>query len=290
MRFQRILTVLDRPNRPQMALKRASRLGTDMQVEVHPVSFLWNELAENRTAYDAKQRRQMKHQLLENHHEWLQELVAKEPSVTETQVVWSPDIEHWLLDNQQDGDVILKTSSGSVRGRSALDYHLISRSKVPVWLVGHKRVRRPQTILAALDLAHKDSVHRRLNVRVLDLAADLAKASDAQLHVAYAVEVSPALTDLDVIDANKARAQVVKKTKEPLRRLLKPYDVKLSNIHFPVGPIGAAIATTSKEIGADVLVAGTCAHPIKEAVGLGNSAQRIVRKAPIDVVTVPLGE
>ena len=290
MRIRRVVTVLDRPNRPQMALKRAARVARDLDVPLHPVSFLWNELAENRTAYDAKQRRQMKHQLLEAHQAWLGELAAKEAAVADTQVVWGHDMEHWLLDNQADGDLILKSSAGGKKGRSAVDWHLISGSRVPVWLVGHHRVRRPRVILAALDLAHKDAVHRRLNVRVLDFAADIAAASDAELHVAYAVEVPTALTDLDVIDPHKARAQVVKNTKAPLQRLLKPYPVKLSQTHFPVGPIGAAIAHTAKEIDADVLVAGTCAHPIKEAVGLGNSAQRIVRKAPVDVLTVPLGE
>lgn len=290
MRFQRILTVLDRPNRPQMALKRAARLAQDLDVAIQPVSFLWNELAENRAAYDAKQRRKMKHQLLESHQTWLDELSEQEPLAAKTRVVWGHDIEHWLLANQRAGDLVLKTSTGSKRGRSALDWHLISHSVAPVWLVGHRRIRRPKAIVAALDLAHKDSVHRRLNVRVLDTAADLAAATGAQLHVAYAVEVPTPLTDLDVIDPHKARAQVVKNTKQALARLLKPYNVKLSHTHFPVGPIGAAIADTVKEVGADVLVAGTCAHPIKEAVGLGNSAQRIVRKSPVDVVTVPLGD
>ena len=288
MDLRRVVTVLDRPNRPQTALKRTLRICHDLghAVQVEPVSFLYSALVESGSAFDAKERKALKKQLLAKQHEWADKLASQNPDVGDVRVVWDRHLAEWVIDQCGTADLVVKTASGSKRARSASDWALLTSCPTNLLLVGHKRVRQPQVVIAALDLEHTDKLHQDLNRKVLDAAASMAKMSNAELHVACAAEVSPALLDLDVISEYQAQRRLVKKSKERLDKLLGPYEVKKKNRHFPVGKIGQAMADCAKSLHADLLVVGTRARPVAQSLGVGNSAQRILRKAPCDVLAV----
>ena len=55
---------------------------------------------------------------------------------------------------------------------------------------------------------------------------------------------------------------------------------------MPVGKVGQMVAATARKIDADMLVVGTCARRGAGGLVLGNSAERILTKAPCDVLAV----
>lgn len=286
MAKQKVLVILDRRNRPQTALKRALRMQKDAEngIQLKLVSFLHNALVETEAAFNAKERRAVKKLLLDQHDAWLEELSRDHPDLPSITTVWAHDIAGWVQKNARRVDLVIKSSSGSKRSRSATDWALLNTCPTNLLLVGHRRVRQPKKVLAALDMDHKDKLHKALNQEVLATASELAQLSGAELHAACVVEVAPALVDLDVIDEKKAKTKVQKRTKSALDMLLRRYP-KVKR-HFPVGRIGQALADCAKDVGADVVVVGMRAHNIKSSLGLGSSAQRIVRKAPCDVLAV----
>ena len=141
-------------------------------------------------------------------------------------------------------------------------------------------------MLAALDLRHNDKIHRHLNCNVLAAAHELARISDAKVHVVFAVEISQVLRDLDIVRESVSKAKVVERVSGELNRLLRPYDIPKSRIHMPVGKVGSVVAQIGRKIKADTLVVGSHAQRVKNLVGLGGSAERILTRAVCDVLAV----
>ena len=285
MSFDNLLVVLDKEKHQQSALKRALQLAQSGAV-IRPVSFIWNGLAENRNAYDSKQRRAIKQDILQHHRAWLGRLSSERPDMPKVKVVWGHDLDTWIGQNCDGIDLVVKTAHKSRSGHSALDWQLLNSCPAPLLLVGHKRVRRPRTILAALDLAHDDRQHRRLNCKVLDTACELAGMTDAQVNVVNVTEVSQVLSDLDVVNVAEVRKRVAAQAQPHLGALVRTYDIKAKQVHQPVGRVGHAIAQTARDLNADLLVVGSCVHRFKQAIGLGNSAQKILTRAPCDILAV----
>lgn len=288
MELNRVMVVLDKPNRPQTALKRTLRLMRDMPeaASLEAVSFMHNALLDHGAAFDAKERKAIKKMLRDSRNEWLASLSAEHPEIAPVHLVWEERIADWINDHSEKSDLVVKTASGSRRERSASDWALLHNCPTNLLLVGHRRIRQPQVVLAAVDVAHTDRTHLRLNQRVIDAAATMAQLAGAQLHIAAAVEVAPALIDLDIIDERSAQRRIAERSRAALDEMLQDYPVPVKNRHFPVGPIGRAMADCAKSLHADLLVVGTRARPVRSLLGLGNTAQRIVRQAPCDVLAV----
>ena len=113
-----------------------------------------------------------------------------------------------------------------------------------------------------------------------------AKLYDAKVHVVFAVEISNVLRDLDILNETVSKQKIVERVTPELNRLLKPYDIPKSRIHMPVGKVGQVVAQTARKHKADLLVLGSFSHRVKQTVGIGNSAERILTKAVTDVLAV----
>ncbi|MEM7098443.1 MAG: universal stress protein [Pseudomonadota bacterium] len=286
--IQRILLVLDKPNRPQTALKRALRVFHDARhaVSLEPVSFLHSNIADSGLAFDPKERSAIKKTLIQQRKEWVRDLQVQHCELKPIRVLWEHDLAGWIQNNSDQFDLVIKTAGGSRGVRSASDWALLNSCPTDLLLVGHRKVRQPRCILVALDLDHSDRVHSQLNKTALERGTQMAELSEAELHTASAVEVSPALVDLDIVNERSAVRRVAARTKDVLDKMLAPYKIPKSQRHFPVGRIGQAMADCAKAVKADLLVVGTRARPIAQTLGLGNSAQRILRKAPCDILAV----
>ena len=284
--MRELLLVLDRRHRPQAALKRALRMHKDGDYKLTAVSFVWQDLASNSHMFDTKQRREIKRQIVSSHKAWLKELQEQHPELAEIKFVWGNHIASWLFEHAHAFDAVVKSADGRGRNRSALDWTLLNQLPIDLYLVGHRRVRQPKIVMAAIDLAHTDTAHKQLNLLVLNRAQTIATESNAELHVVNAVDISPVLIDLDIVNERAAKTRAQAQSKKALEKLLQNYKVPNRQRHFPVGRLGQALADCVKEVGADVLVVGTRTHRVKQALGLGNSAQRIMRKAPCDLLAI----
>ncbi|XOV83364.1 MAG: universal stress protein [bacterium] len=287
MDIQKIITVLDKPKHDQVAWRRTLALQKASGAAAEVVSFAWNVMCESSSGLSADERRQLRHSLVQARKTWLQDLVAGHE--VRSRVIWTQDIARWVIEEaaKQQPDLVVKTvhKSGSVV-HTPIDWQLLQDCPAPVLLTTKGRKRTNGVVLASIDPRATDTRHRHLNCNVLEAAHRFAALHNAEVHVVFAVELSKVLLDLDVVDERASKKKVVDKVTPELNRLLAPYKMPRARIHMPVGKAGAVVAQTARQLKADTLVVGTYAQRARRAVGLGNTAQRIVTRSVCDVLAV----
>jgi universal stress protein E len=283
--------VLDKPKHPQTALDRALQLHAATGMHLHLTSFCWNAICEQREIYDAHQRRSMKKEILRAREAWLWDML-RDRSLTAAdltiEVAWTNDIAAWVADSvtQRGDDLVVKSAHRSESFlHTPLDWDLLHKSPAPVLLVNSRpQKKKPgKDVLAAIDLRHTDRKHRTLNLRVLDAAEKFAQINGGKIHCVAVVEYSEVLEDLDFISVRRVRRDVISKTQDLLQAMVEPYGVARTRIHRPAGKVGQMVATTARKINAGLVVVGSAArgHGL-----LGDAAEKILDKAPCDVLTV----
>ncbi|MEZ5560921.1 MAG: universal stress protein [Pseudomonadales bacterium] len=293
-----ILVILDKAKHPQTALARARLIQQATGAHLHLVAFCWLAMAEEKDIYDAHQRRAMKKAVLHERSTWLMDQVRDAglaAADVATEVAWTSDIAAWIREHaaERGVDLVLKSIHQSrTLTHTPLDWELLRTCPVPLLLVSTRRRKTRGRVLAALDLRHNDRRHNTLNLRVLDAARCFAelggvpRAQKGQLHCVSVVEYSTILRDLDFIDVRKKQKAAKQKTEGLLDALLEPYAVPKARVHMPAGKVGQCVAATARKIDADLLVVGTSTRRALGEVLLGSAAEKILTRAPCDVLAV----
>ena len=292
MRLSSLLTIMDKPKHDQVALRRAVELQKLTHARIDAVSFCWQPMAEADDVFDLEQRRAIKKEILRSRKAWQHERLA-EFDVMRTDVtmksVWSDDIAGWTTTTaaEKHYDLVLKSVHYSrTLIHTPLDWQLLRECPAPLLLTAARKRKPTGNVLAALDLRNPDRTHQRLNKKVLAAARTFADLTGAKIHCVYVVEISQVLRDLDIISARDMRKKAINEKQEALRDLLEGYDVPKSRIHFPVGKVGQATQALANKVRADLLVMGTSAHRVKQTIGIGNSAERVLSRVPCDVLAI----
>jgi len=291
MKLQSILTILDKPKHPQTALARTRRLVKESGGRVHLLSFCWSPLAESDGVFARDQDRAIKQAMIVERRNWLFSQIVDIPELerARTSVLWGKDIAGSIagMTAKGDADLLIKSihQSGTLL-HTPLDWALLRTSTIPVLLTTTRRRKQSGIVLAAVDVTRQDRAHQRLNRRVLDAAHTMAALERAKVHVVAVAELPNALIDLDIVDKRKAQLRARVHIESGLNELLEPYDIPKAQRHIPIGKVGQAVNVVAHQVNADLLVVGTHAHRLKQLVGIGNSAEKIVARAKCDVLAV----
>jgi universal stress protein E len=249
-------------------------------------------MCEQADVFDVSQRRAIKREIVRAREVWLREQVldagiaAADVSI---EVQWTDDIAGWISAHalRSECDLVLKSVHHSkTLTHTPLDWQLLRQCPAPVFIAAARKRKPTGNVLAALDFRHIDRKHQAMNLRVLEAAHRFAEMAGAKLHCVNAVEFSQVLSDLDIIDTRRVRREAIAKNRELMEALLEPFGVAKSRVHIPLGKVGQMVAATARKINADLLVVGTSARRKAGAVLLGNSAERILNRAPCDVLAV----
>ncbi len=297
MRLDSILTIMDKPKHPQVALRRSLQLQALCSARVEAVSFCWQSLADAEDVLGKDQREAIRNAVLEERRAWQQQCIdaasRDHHDLPEGKLVpraiWTNDIADWTTRTviEQNVDLVVKSVHYSkTLLHTPLDWQLLRSCEAPILLTTARRRKTAKVVLAALDLSHLDSAHQRLNDAVLKAATTFAALSGAEVHCAYVIELSEVLRDLDIINAREARKQVIESVAEAMDKLLKPHHIPESRTHFPIGKVGQSLQFLAGKLKAELLVIGTAAHRVRQTLGLGNSAERALSRAYCDVLAV----
>jgi len=292
MRLSSILTVLDKPKHPQTALEASIKLQQPSGAKIDLVAFRWDALLDASSMFDAKQRRHLRHQINTKCADWQAQLIEQtdiDADHTSARMIWSKNIADWLVDELKLNakDLLVK----SVHGKGSMlytpmDWQLLRACSTPILFSRTKKNRPSKRILVALDFSHDDTKHNRLNNKVLQAACCFAELTGSELHCIFAIEISPVLRDLDLVDAKVSKRHFLEKSESFIERTLRAFDIPKSRRHFPIGKAGQLINAKAHQLNADLIVMGTSAHKFRQVIGLGNTAERILTKARTDVLAV----
>lgn len=187
--------------------------------------------------------------------------------------------------------------SDAVFGRTVTQ--LMRKCPCPVWAVRHGETVPHRQVLAAIDLDEEGGAD--LSARVLDIAAALAAADGAELHVVHGWDVDGAERTTAYSEAPPAvYADILARHEEArrarIRALLHSAGVSAAGvkIHLPRTEARKAILDTAAQAVADVIVMGMAGAP-RRAFGFGgtlggNSAEGILADVGCAVLTVKPGD
>ncbi|GAA5186098.1 universal stress protein [Ferrimonas gelatinilytica] len=147
-------------------------------------------------------------------------------------------------------DLIIKSQDGE-----PMDWQVLKRSPLPVWMLTPKVRVKKGTVVAALDLGHRSPRVERLNVHVLKQAKCLAQAQGAELHVLYVPVLAGFWKDLDLLNARWRERRAMENKTLPLAWLAGE-GVTEERIHVKAGNPGLVIRDMSCALGANTLVLG----------------------------------
>ncbi len=138
-----------------------------------------------------------------------------------------------------------------------------------------------KTILVAIDFS-KNAEH------ALDYAIIFAEKLDASINMIW---VDNTVSDETVLDTIKGELRIEKKAY--LKKLTKEFKDRIAGGKFEVilrkGRVYQEVAKTAKQIGADMIFAGTHGTSGYEQHWIGSNAYRIVTQAPCPVFTIRSG-
>ncbi|MEM7543506.1 MAG: universal stress protein [Pseudomonadota bacterium] len=291
--LESILVVLDKPKHEPIALDRARELQSASGAQVRLVSFCWHPVGEQTALIDGIDPNAVQEEIIAERRAWLAALELRmDGSKTTTEVVWAKDIATWVSDAVEAGryDIVIKCVHHSeTLLHTPLDWQLIRSCSAPLLIVSsEKRKRRTGNVLATLDLRRDDTDHQALNREVLEATRYFAELHGGVAHCVYAVEFSEVLRDLDVIDVRKVHDKAAAKASGELETLIAPYEIAAENIHMPDGKVGKAVRGTAFKAKTDLVVVGTGTNKRGLMAILGNSAEKILTRAPCDVLVIKL--
>ena len=162
------------------------------------------------------------------------------------------------------------------------DWHLLRDCSSPVLIATSSKWPAKARVLAAVDPTRKDKAHKKLNMRVIEAAASFAETHDAEVHLGWTVSAPEVLADLDVIDPDKYRKQLVDTMMPRLLELADLYDIPKNRVHAHKGKPGVAISGLAGKLKAELIVIGTTARKGVAGMLVGNTAEKVLTSARCD--------
>jgi universal stress protein E len=167
-----------------------------------------------------------------------------------------------------------------------LDWQLLRRCPIPVYLVGGSGYVLPRKVVAAVEVSDSESPDNELNDRIIQHACGLALQCEAELHLLYACDISAAfLADmggLTLADLTKALRHDLEKS---FLALASRYGVPSDRRHFIQGQPVTALSEFANEQHVDVIVMGRVqSHGVDKL--LGSTTEHILYQVPCSVLAV----
>ncbi len=206
-------------------------------------------------------------------------------------------------------DLVMKCVEGTPSaGRlfGSQDLHLLRKCPCPVWLSRTMPAGGYRCIAAAVDVdpfgsPHELQTRREFNVRLVELAASLAIAEFAELHIAHAwnapgeglmrggmVSMAAAQIDAYVETERTRRTEELTALLEAARRRIgqEALDWLRPTLHLEKGKPSEQLPALTERIGADLLVLGTAGRSGIPGLLIGNTAEALLQRITCAVLAL----
>lgn len=287
--MRNILVILDKPKHQQIALQRALELVEKLpegdKVQLHLVSFAYEPM--QWLPFMSDSAKLVIEQVQADRRAWLENLKNEFalPQNTHTEVVWHHDISVWVQEHLATNqcDLVLKTAQKQFGkgGFGSIDWRLIERTPVPLWIAVSTPWIKRDRLVAALDPALDNALHRELNQRVLKLGGTIAGSLGAKLEAVACVPVPEVVTDLAAFREQTGALL------NAIDELIADSGVSCSKLHFETGKPAAEVNRVVDRNKAKLILVGRGVRKGPGGFLLGNTAERILGRSNTDVLVVP---
>ena len=287
-----LLVVMDRPKQRQLALQRGIALAKQLGARLHLAAFVHHDMYDQKDVFETSQRRAVRDALEAERSEWLADRVraAKvDAADVTTEVVWEKHLYEWVAQAcaAKRFDLVLKSAHNSkTLVHTPTDWHLLRDCPAPVLIATTSKWPAQARVLAAVDPTRKDRAHKRLNHQVIQSALAFAATHDAEVHLGWSVQAPEILADLDILDPDRYRSQLVETMRPRLEELAETFRIPNQRIHTPNGKPGVALCGLAAKLQAELIVIGTTARSGVSAMLVGNTAEKVLESARCDILTI----
>ena len=291
-KVKNLLVVMDRPKQRQLALQRGITLADQLGAHLHLAAFVHHDMYDQKDVFESSQRRAVRDALEAERSQWLEDRVRSaklDSAQVTTEVVWEKHLHEWVASacEAKRFDLVLKSAHNSkTLVHTPTDWHLLRDCPAPVLVATSSKWPAKARVLAAVDPTRKDRAHKRLNQRVIESALAFAATHDAEIHLGWSVQAPEILADLDILDPDKYRAQLVETMRPRLDELADKFAIPAERIHTPNGKPGAALCGLAAQLKAELIVIGTTARSGVSAMLVGNTAEKVLEAARCDILTI----
>jgi nucleotide-binding universal stress UspA family protein len=192
-------------------------------------------------------------------------------------------------------DLLMMTADGESGLKCALFgstcMHLMRKCPCPVWVIKPAHRKLYARILAAVDPCPSDRERTALNIKIIELAASLARAEQSELYVVHAWNASR-LSSLGSRFSRSDMDRMVSDIRQEhvswLEKLLQEclLDNVRHQVHLLEGEAGELIPSMAKKKKIDVIVMGTVCRTGIAGFFIGNTAEKVLRRVDCSVLTV----
>jgi universal stress protein E len=300
-RFKNILLAAGGEGWEKSSLQKAAALAGNNRARLTVVDVLDELPSDLRKLVTAMHPGDLQELAVSERRKQLERLVApfKRSGVraSATVLVGKPFLEiiRHVLRNRHDLVIKAANKDGGLKAMvfGSTDMHLMRKCPCPVWMVRPARQKRYARILAAVDLDPVDKRKDTLAVKIMELAASLARLQESELHVAHAWNLSS--EKMLVVRGGLSHRDV-----EGLSRSLRAEHARwlgelvdtcapgtpASRIHLLKGAADMLIPRVAERVRIDLIVMETVSRAGIAGLLIGNTAEKILHQVDCSVLTV----
>ena len=303
-RFKNILLIHDPAVPDEGALRRASSLAKRNQARLTLFSVLKDVPPSAYLVEPDRSVSQLQAALREERSEMLdqqaRDIAADGVEVATRVVTGTPFLEiiRQVLREQHDLVILTAEGKGGIKERvfGSTSMHLMRKCPCPVWVMKPKRAKPYRRIMAAVDVADRfpDEPERRsLNSVIMQLASDLARMDDSELHLVqawslYAEGYLEARGGMSEKQIRKMRRELKQQYESRVSTLLG--DIELRGVEFHQHLVrnspSEAIIKQVRKHQIDLLVMGTVCRTGLSGFFIGNTAEKVLGNVDCSVLTL----
>lgn len=184
-------------------------------------------------------------------------------------------------------DLVIKTGHRSESlFYTPTDWQLIRQLKCPVLITSLQKWRARQNVMVTIDVGSDDPAQQALNVKAARWARQWADSHNCDLHVAYCIPVSEALTELDIVSRDEVLAKHESEARAALEKFLNEHNVDYTSLQIAAGTPDRILPKLANKLKADLVVFGSVGRKGLKGAVLGNTAEQTMRKLRTDLAVI----
>ncbi|HIV15815.1 MAG TPA: universal stress protein UspE [Candidatus Avisuccinivibrio pullicola] len=298
--LQHILVVIEPRQLRQPALERAlaiAQIAGRERVKILALMPVFETAWDLSSLVDTEEKEEARKAIMAKHQKWLDGFLrinAMDYSV-ESCVIWTKEIGKEITARAREScaDVIIKT--GDAHGFldsvlfTPLDWQLLRHAPVPV-VIAKDHLWQPTGVIAvAIDLSDPEDVDlRRLNIRLLREAQELAFITRCEIHLVNAIPpvLPPATIDLPGFTPDLISEEAVKEACRNVLSFAARHRIPPEHCHIREGQPDQVIPALCQSLNPTMLFIGTSARKGLAVALVGNICERVADSLDCDVAVI----
>ena len=291
-----VLVVIEQSHKAQPALQRGIDLVHKTRAKLMVMMTVYHPMYDQTLMLSPQEREEFRAEYIAAQYQVLSDLLEdyQLPSQTQTAINWHKSEYNSIIATvaEEHADIIIKSTKQndtlSTLLFTALDWHLLRKSPIPVLLVKPNQWHSYTDILTAVNTGEDDRSHSDLNEKLTSTAGDFARLFSSNLHLVNAYPLvplplpssNPSYTFHSLICASNGHHR------EALTEFGLRHHICGDYLYVKEGLPEQVIPGVVGHIAADLLVIGSGSKPDCMNHNLGYTTEHIMNNINCDVLTI----